>query len=112
RRPGRAGLHLERAAGRARGRALADRVRGRRRAADPRARLAAQARRPAAVLLEECEMAARDRADRRRPARLLGALRLPQRRGLLEGRALRLLSWRGRAPGAPSAKYRILLYAA
>ena len=45
-------------------------------------RLAGAAGRAVAVLLEEREVAARARAPRPRRARLLGALRLPQRRGL------------------------------
>src|SRR5438876_1050356 len=43
------------------------------------------------LLLEEREVAPRPRAAHDRPARLLGAVRVPQRCGLLEGRALRLL---------------------
>src|SRR5918998_2913511 len=39
-----------------------------------------------------CEVATGPRAARPGPARLLGALRLPQRRGLLAGRALRVLA--------------------
>ena len=63
------------------------------------------------VLLEEREVAARDRAHAGRPARLLGALRLPQRRGSLQRRALRLLDagsrispFRGTSLGAGSPK--------
>ena len=61
----------------------------RRRAADTRPRLAAAPRRSRAVLLEERQVAARDRALPGRPARLLGALRLPQRRRSLAGAAIR-----------------------
>ena len=46
----------------------------------PGARLAAPPRRPRQVLLEERQVAPRDRAARDRRAGLLGALRLPQRR--------------------------------
>ena len=46
---------------------------------------------PVPLLLEEREVAERDRAGPSRSARVLGALRLPQRRGSVEGRALRLL---------------------
>ena len=53
--------------------------------------MAAPSRRPWRVLLEEREVAPRDRAPLDRRARLLGALRLSQRRGPLEGAALRLL---------------------
>ena len=62
-----------------------------RRAARARARLAAAARHPGQVLLEEREVAARDRALGDRQAGLLGALRLPQRRRPVRGGALRLL---------------------
>src|SRR5205085_5806438 len=91
RRARRAGLHVQRAARGARGRERARRVRGRRRAADARARLAAPPGGAEPLLLEEREVAARARPPLDRPARLLGALRLPQRRELLERRALRLL---------------------
>ena len=47
---------------------------------------------PDQVLLEERQVAARARARRPRPARLLGALRLPQRGRPLEGRALPVLT--------------------
>src|SRR5207237_4730912 len=63
----------------------------RRRAAGAGARLPAPARDSRQVLLEEREVAARDRALEHRPARLLGALRLPQRRRPLARRALRVL---------------------
>ena len=56
-----------------------------------RARLAAPARHPRQVLLEERQVAARDRAVRDRQAGLLGALRLPQRRRPVRGAALQLL---------------------
>src|SRR4029077_5192499 len=46
---------------------------------------------PAQVLLEERQVAARHRAHSRRPARLLGAVRVPQRRRSVRGGALRLL---------------------
>ena len=49
---------------------------------------------PGQVLLEEREVAAGDRARRGRSARVLGALRLPQRRRPVRGRALRVLSVR------------------
>ena len=52
------------------------------------ARLAAAPRRPLALLLEERQVAAGHRAPLRRSAGLLGALRLPQRRRLLEGTAV------------------------
>jgi hypothetical protein len=74
-----------------RGRQRADRVRGGRRAADAGPRLARAPVRTDEVLLEEREMAARPRARGGRPARLLGALRLPQQCGLLERGALQLL---------------------
>jgi hypothetical protein len=57
-----------------------------------RPRLATATRRPFAVLLEERQVAARHRTSRCRPTRLLGALRLSQRRRLLEGTAVQLLS--------------------
>src|SRR4029079_12906023 len=59
--------------------------------AGARPRLSAAARDPGQVLLEEREVAARDRAQLDRQARLLGALRLPQRRRSVERGALRLL---------------------
>src|SRR5262249_42065300 len=92
RRPRRAGLHVERPARGDRGRAGARRLGGRRRAAHARPRLAAASRRPLTLLLEEREVAARAPAPEHRPAPLLGALRLPQRRRLLERAALRLLA--------------------
>ena len=46
---------------------------------------------PGPVLLEERQVAARDRALGGRPPGLLGALRVPQRRRPLEGAAVRLL---------------------
>ena len=52
------------------------------------ARLPAPPARPEAVLLEEQQVDPRPRVPRPRPARLLGALRLQQRRRPLEGRAL------------------------
>ena len=64
----------------------------RRRAAHARSRLPAAPRRAAPVLLEECQVGARDRARARRPPGLLGEARLPQRRRSLGGRAVRLLS--------------------
>ena len=93
-RPRRAGLHGQLAAVGARGSARPARHARRRRAADAGARRPASPRRPRPVLLEEREVAARDRAPLRRPARLLGALRLPQRRRSLGGRAVRLLGLR------------------
>ena len=75
----------------ARGRARARRLGGRRRAADARPRVAAPPGRPVALLLEEREVAARPRDPHQRPAGLLGALRLPQRRRLLERGAVRVL---------------------
>src|SRR5215204_931038 len=102
-----AGLHVERADRGARGRGRADRLRGRRRTAGTRARLAAPPRDPEPVLLEEREVAARDRARGVRQARLLGALRLPQRGGLLERGALRILT-RGTVPHRDSPLWRPL----
>src|SRR5437763_5073273 len=87
----RAGIHVERAALTAPGGRVAGRLRGRRRAADARARLAAPPRRPATLLLEEREVAPRARADAHGSPRLLGALRLPQRRRLLERAAVWVL---------------------
>ncbi len=98
-----AGLHRELAAERDRGRDGADRLRGRRRAADPGSRLAGAALRPVEVLLEERQVAARPRALGDGQAGLLGALRLPQRGGLLEGRAVRVLGFRGLKPGRRAA---------
>ena len=71
--------------------ALAPRDARRRRAAHAGARRATPPRHPRQVLLEEREVAARNRAHRRRPARLLGALRVPQRRRPVRGGAIRLL---------------------
>ena len=78
--------------------ALAPRDPRRRRTAHARARRAAPARDPAQVLLEEREVAPRHRAHRRRPPRLLGAPRIPQRRRPLRGGALRLLTGQFRFP--------------
>src|SRR5204862_143137 len=61
------------------------------RAPHARARLARAAARALEVLLEERQVAPRPRALPGRPARLLGAVRLPQRRRLLAGAALRVL---------------------
>ena len=80
-----------------------DRLRGRRRSAHPRSRLPGPARDPDEVFLEERQVADRDRALGRRQAGLLGALRLLERRGLLEGRALQLLARRGAQIGAKGA---------
>ena len=52
------------------------------------ARMAAAARRPLALLLEERQVATGHRASLRGSTGLLGALRLPQRRRLLEGTAV------------------------
>src|SRR5947199_51101 len=60
-------------------------------AGDGRPRLARPPRHPHEVLLEEREVADGDRALVDRQARVLGALRLPQRRRLLERGALRVL---------------------
>src|SRR5207253_451628 len=69
-------------------------VRVRRRAARARARRPGAAACPAPVLLEEREVAARDRAARRRRARILGGLRLPQLRRPMERAAVRRrLTW-------------------
>ena len=86
-----AGIHGERPGVVSRGRGRNARDARRRRAARARARLAAQARDPGEVLLEEREMASRDRAARHGRAGVLGALRLPQRRGSLERAALFVL---------------------
>ena len=56
-----------------------------------RARVPAAPRRSGEVLLEERQVAPRDRTATRRPARLLGAARLPQRRRPVRGAALRVL---------------------
>ena len=66
----------------------------RRRAARARARLPAPPARPEALLLEEQQVDPRPRVPRPRPARLLGALRLQQRRRPLEGRALQRVAAR------------------
>src|SRR5439155_21074121 len=87
----RAGLHVQRAARGNRGRRFASRLRGRRRAADAGPWLAAPPGRPDPLLLEERKVAPRARAPLHRRTGLLGALRLPQRRGLLEGGAVRVL---------------------
>src|SRR4051812_31023709 len=84
-------LHLKRPALLPRGPGRAARNARQRRAARARARLPAPARDPRQVLLEERQVAARHRALEHRPPRLLGALRLPQRRRPLAGGALRLL---------------------
>ena len=78
--------------GRARRRARAARDARRRRAAGARPRLPAAPRRAPQLLLEERQVAARHRARAPSTARLLGALRLPQRRRPLARRALRVLS--------------------
>ncbi len=54
---------------------------------------------PEALLLEEQQVDPRPRVPRPRPARLLGALRLQQRRRPLEGRALQRV---GTGPSAPA----------
>src|SRR5262249_7263340 len=105
----RARLHVEPAACGDRGRRRADRMGSRRRAADAGPRLAAQARRSVPLLLEERQVAARPGAPPQRPPRLLGALRLPQRRRLLERAALRLLVplevLRTSSGGRPQARF-------
>src|SRR5206468_9411303 len=75
-----------------RGGGLADRLRGRRRAVARRARRTCAGSRSLTVLLEERQVAERARAFGRRPARLLGAVRLPQRRGSLERAEVRVLA--------------------
>ena len=65
-----------------------------------RSRLAAAPDRAREVLLEEREVAARDRAHGGRPSRLLGALRVPQRRRPVRGGALR--ASRPRAANPPN----------
>ena len=65
---------------------------------DAGARLSAPAGRAQALLLEEREVDPRPRVPRPRPARVLGALRLQQRRRSLEGRALLRLALRGPVP--------------
>src|SRR5439155_25650592 len=72
-------------------------------AAHPGPRLSGPALHPDEVLLEERQVAARNRALRRRQARLLGALRLPQRRRLLARGAVRLLA-RSRDSGERRAR--------
>ena len=70
------------------------RLRVRRRATRAGARRPGQAARPAPLLLEERQVGARPRATRRRRARLLGDLRLPQLRRPVERAALqRRLTW-------------------
>src|SRR5438105_978845 len=64
-RPRRAGIHVQRPARGARRRACADRVGSRRGTIDAGPRLAASARRPVALFLEEREVAARARASLR-----------------------------------------------
>ena len=76
----------------------------RRQAARAGARLAAPAVRPEALLLEERQVDPRPRVPRPRHPRLLGALRLQQRRRPVEGRALLRVAQparrpRGRQPG-------------
>ena len=88
RQPRRAGLHRQPAARRPRRRRRPPGRHLRRPAARTRARLPAPPGRPEEVLLEELEVDPRPRVPRPRPARLLGALRLQQRRRSLEGRAL------------------------
>src|SRR5581483_9659592 len=78
-------------------------VRGGRRAALARPRLARPVVRAVEVLLEEREVADRARADRCGSSRVLGALRLQQQRGLLERRALRVLERRRAASRPPFA---------
>src|SRR6185436_18444053 len=85
------GLHGERACVVPRRRGGAPRHACRRRAAHAGARLAAPPRRPRQVLLEERQVAPRDRAARHRRTGLLGALRLLERRRPLEGAEVRLL---------------------
>ena len=87
-RPLRAGLHRQPAARGPRRRRRPPGRHLRRRAARAGARLPAPAARPEALLLEERQVDPRPRVPRPRPARLLGALRLQQRRRPLEGRAL------------------------
>src|SRR5262249_57996200 len=88
----RAWVHVEPSARGDRIRRSADRLRGRRRAARTGPRLAASPDGAVALLLEEREVAARPGAASERPARLLGALRVPQRGRLLEGGEVRLLA--------------------
>src|SRR5215213_283595 len=88
----RAGVHVERADLVPPRRARTPRDARRWRAAQRRARLPASARDPREVLLEEREVAPRDRALGGRQAGILGAVRLPQRRGSVRGAALRLLA--------------------
>ena len=84
RRLGRARLQRQRAAGLTRGRPRPPRDPRRRRAAHARPRLPPPPRRPGQVLLEERQVAQGHRASRPRPARLLGALRLLERRRPLD----------------------------
>src|SRR5207249_3083646 len=88
----RGGLHGQRADLVPRGRRCAARDPRRRRSADAGPRLPDPARDPRQVLLEERQVAARDRALLDRPPRLLGEVRLPQRRRPLARAALRLLA--------------------
>ena len=84
-----AGLHGEPAAGRPRRRRRPARGHVRGRAARARARLPAAPDRPQALLLEGPQVDPRPGVHDRRPARLLGALRLQQRRRPVAGAALR-----------------------
>src|SRR6266542_7003818 len=88
----RRGVHVEPPACGAGGRGGADRLRSRRRAAHARARVATAPDGAVALLLEERQVAPRARAAPRRRTRVLGALRLPQRRRLLERAAVQLLT--------------------
>src|SRR5439155_11649853 len=99
----RARVHRQCPARSARGRARPRRLRGGRSAAHPGSRLSGPALHSDEVLLEERQVAARNRALRRRQARLLGALRLPQRRRLLARGAVRLLA-RSRDSGERRAR--------
>ena len=92
-RPLRAGLHRQPAAVDPRRRRRPPGRHVRRRAARARARLAAPAARPEALLLEERQVDPRPGVPRPRHPRLLGALRLQQRRRPLEGRALLRVAW-------------------
>ncbi|CAA9527245.1 MAG: hypothetical protein AVDCRST_MAG79-616, partial [uncultured Thermoleophilia bacterium] len=90
-RPGRAGVHRQPAAREPLRRRRADRLGGRRRRTDARARLSRPPGGAQALLLEERQVARGDRADGRRPPGLLGGLRLPQRGRPVPRGALRLL---------------------
>src|ERR671931_551398 len=105
RRARRAGLYVERAADRARSGRLADRMGSRRGAARAGARLAVAARRRVALLLEEREVVEGPRASHHRPARILGTLRLPQRRRLPARTALLVLARNGSTKIYPLAVY-------